>query len=298
MPARELNIKWPSSVLVLLLFAAALSVTDRGQAQSPFFDEDPLADFRKQTQETLGKELREAFPEIPSLLFRETAKSDNLEIREPLRRLLEAQNSAPPERRPALLLAADILGGQLWCDNRESLECRQLRDEMAVYKLTWAYSELGGGWYYHHDLLWRLWKEYGTTPWGEIAFVMLLDKGWDTTGMCTKGSDQFRDVIREGDAFLAERLGSPHRAWVRLLEAEAYETWWSLSRANPKEDDYATPETYKKGATQALEKAIAAYQEVIKTAPGTNIAAIARRQLKVLKPGGDTGQRKFFCVYD
>jgi hypothetical protein len=82
-----------------------------------------------------------------------------------------------------------------------------------------------------------------------------------------------------------------------LATGQAYETWWSLSHATPK-DDYVQPEKYREGRETALKRAIGIYEQVATLAPQSLEAAYARRQLPRLKLGLDTMQRRFFCVYD
>jgi len=96
--------------------------------------------------------------------------------------------------------------------------------------------------------------------------VLLAWMGWDGSGICEAGSDQFREVIAQGEKFLADHPSSPHRLDVTLAMGTAYETWWSLSRAKAG-DDYVE-------------------------------AAYARRRLLSLKLGIDTAQRAFYCIYD
>jgi hypothetical protein len=85
---------------------------------------------------------------------------------------------------------------------------------------------------------------------------------------------------------------------VLLALAEAYETWWSLSRASPEKEIYADPSQYQDGAETARDQAIAYYEQVLRQAPADAAAAAARRQLPRLRLGIDTNQRRFFCVYD
>jgi hypothetical protein len=134
--------------------------------------------------------------------------------------------------------------------------CDQLRDQIAEHKLTLAYSELGGGSYYQHDLLWRLWEQFPATDSGERAFVLLLDFGWDTSSTCAKGADLFREVILQGESFLQQHSNSPYRDYVVHLVGQAYSTYWSLSKQpTPAMADYVDPKLYQEGSEQARLKA-------------------------------------------
>lgn len=126
---------------------------------------------------------------------------------------------------------------------------------------------------------------------------MLLYHGWDTSVGCGLGSDQFREVINHGQQFLQERPTSARRLDVTLAVAQAYETWWSLSKAS-KKDDYADAVKYQPGAAEARAKAISHYQKLMELQRDGLPASYAREHLPRLKLGLDTNQRRFFCIYD
>ena len=78
-----------------------------------------------------------------------------------------------------------------------------------------------------------------------------LDLGWDTSGMCAKGTDQFREVIRQGESFLQQHPNSEYRAFVSHLVGQAYATWWMLSNEpTAAMADYVAPRPYKEGAAE------------------------------------------------
>jgi len=70
--------------------------------------------------------------------------------------------------------------------------------------------------------------------------------------MCAKGSDQFRDVIRQGESFLQQHPNSEYRPFVIHLVGQAYATRWTLSNEpTAAMADYVDPKPYKEGAEQA-----------------------------------------------
>jgi hypothetical protein len=103
-------------------------------------------------------------------------------------------------------------------------------------------------------------------------------------------------VIPKATEFLDRRQGSPYRLDVRFALAQAYETWWSLSKAAP--DAYVDPPLYAEGAEQARKSATDLYEEIASKAPESPLASYARRRLPRLKLRLDTQQRTFFCIYD
>ena len=211
--------------------------------------------------------------------------------------LLEAANTGAADRVCPLQLAADRLAGRVAMSDRESDEGRRQRDQLAAHGLSFEWDELGGTWVYTHDLLWRLWTTYPGTRWGEEAFLALLSRGWDTHVACRDGSDRFRLVIANSDAFLRANRETPLRAQVLLLLAQAHETWWSLSLASDR-DEYVDRRNYQSGALRARRNAIATYDELLQRYGRSQQADFARLALPRLSLGIDTGQRRFFCVYD
>jgi hypothetical protein len=176
-----------------------------------------------QIEQKTAANLSKDFPELEEIFKSQDPRPYIGAIGPLLQRLLVAAKSAAPERKPLLLLATDFIAGRLVLP-MAVLATPQLQrqlDELAAQGLTYRWAELDGEWAYQNDVLWRLWREYPSTEEGEDAFVLLLSKGWDTTRCCGQGSDNFRAVIREGEAFLAKRPESPHRLDVAFLLAQA-----------------------------------------------------------------------------
>jgi hypothetical protein len=189
---------------------------------------------------------------------------------------------------------------EIWCPSETKGQCDLVRGEFTQHKMNLAHSELGGVFYYQRDLLWRIWQQYPSTDWGERTFILLLNQGWDTSGNCAKGSDQFREVIRQGESFLLQRTTSSHREDVILLVGQAYATWWSLSNETGSggASDYVDPKRYHEGAEQARLKAIGYFEQVAQLAPETKFAEYAHLILPALRNQQIQTTYKFFCVYD
>lgn len=251
--------------------------------------------------EKLVGELRADYKDLPALVLEEPPyppKSyQQEEVRRTLRHLLVNATTAPPERRPALLLAADRLAERAHAGEVSPTGTGQILDQIAGCKLKYVWSHLGNEWAYDHALLLRVWQDYGSTDWGELAFVTLINMGWDTTVCCGKGSDRFREVIRRGEEFLTERPQARHRLDVLFALAQAYETWWSLSKAHV-QDGYVDRFRYLDGADSAHHKALRYYGRILQLAPGGYEADYARLRVPRLKLGIDTNQRRFFCICD
>lgn len=249
----------------------------------------------------LAEELGSTFPNLPPLLVEELPypreESKNEDLQTTLQVLLEKAATAPPERRPALLLAADRLAGRWDVAQRPSEGLGKIRKQFGPYQLNYEWNHLGSNWVYWGDLRRQVWQDYADTEWGEFAFVLFLSTGWDGTIGCAKGSDQFREVIERGEEFLSRRPHGKLMLDIVFMLAQAYETWWSAGQASI-QDSYVDRFQYQEKAARAREKAIDNYEEVMRLAPEGYEADYARRHLPRLKLAIDTNQRRFFCIYD
>jgi hypothetical protein len=226
--------------------------------------------------------------------------------------LLRDAEHASREGRALRLLAADALVSKLSGllvesppgGEREAEQARSVRQELARSGVKLGHMTHYGGLEYRNDLLWRVWKEFPDTAAGEMAFVELQRRGWNTDPNegCPKNPDLFREVIAKGEVFLAQRLQSRYRQETLYVLAVANESWWSIAHA-PADDPIVSAPPYPRRALNARqsaaarERAIQYYREVVRLAPESAEAASALRRLPRLELGLDTGQRRFFCSY-
>jgi hypothetical protein len=257
---------------------------------------------KTQVDQKLIAKIGADYPGLSEILKVDDAPQDPKIIRQLLDELLASAKSAPPEKKPALLLAADAMAARLPLPSvvPPNAELQRQLNDLAAEGLTFTWVEIDGGWTYENNLLWRLWREYPASEEGEDAFVLLLRQGWDAGPCCKTGLSSFNRVIKQGEAFLSSRAKSPHRQDVVFLVAQAYETWWSLSlvpEKNQQEGD-PSPEAYRAGAAAAREKAIGYYGEIIAADPDGVEADCSRKPLALLKANEDTRQRRFYCYCD
>jgi len=261
---------------------------------------DPMADFHQDLAKVLLHELSPILPDLSKFLGSQNWNSADPQYQRAAFDLIDAADHDTSDKRPALLLAADILAKEIICPTENKSECDRIRGEFDRRKLTLQYSELGGGFYYQRDLLWKVWQQYSATDWGERAFVLLLDQGWDTSTICAKGSEQFREVIRQGTSFLEEHPASPYRPVVTSMVAQAYATWWSLANETTTSPmaDYVDPKLYREGSEPARLKAMGYFEEVARLDPDTKFGEYARQILPALGQRQVQTNYRFFCVYD
>ncbi len=215
----------------------------------------------------------------------------------PLTTWLQAAAPLPPPRRAAALFVADQVLERTRCPfqlcaRRDSAKLEPLRALGADF----VWSELGGSWNYTRTWLVEAGTLDATGPIGEAVFLVLLRRGFDISGMCSEGGDEFRRVIREGEAFLAAHPGSPHQAEVRFLVAEAYRDIVAL--ANGAVADYADSSEYADEAPEAARSALADYRGVLGAGDTSATARVAWQRAFGLLAGIPPHGTRFFCVYD
>jgi hypothetical protein len=147
---------------------------------------------------------------------------------------------------------------------------------------------------YQHDLLKLIVRSREGTPLGADALVVLL-RSPEWTLNDNEWVPLFKTVIEIVASRRWRALKDPR---LTRIEGEAYETWWSLSRAQPTDpglvDKGVTPVDFSEGAGQARLKAIAAYEKVL---AAENDPGLRRRVLE-LRARHDTNQRAWYRIGD
>jgi hypothetical protein len=303
------QVKGAKATVGLLARDRELELASTRQGQHLLLDERPDASFEDSVDTSLANALGTQFPRAAALLSDTEEQPEPDSYYDAIARLADASRQAPPERRATLLLAADRLANRWSLPNSAALNGQyasrtaKLKDSDGMH---FVWSQLAGAWIYQHDLLWAIWKDAPASEWGQDAFFLLLESGWDTSGVCRNGSDQFRNVITQGESYLATNPQAANRLPVLFLVAQAYETWWSLSEwwsCSPVLDPSPAPcvpmpaaAQYQSGAAQARQKAIADYAELLKADPATYGTPELRRHLARLKLGIDTNERRYYCL--
>jgi hypothetical protein len=261
---------------------------------------DPLAEFREDLQKAVATALGGAFPDLKSVLGSRASRASNRAdptYRRMALQILDEAERVPADQRPGYFLAAELVAQDISCPFEDKAGCEQLRTDFARRGLSLDGAALGGVYVYAHDLLWRLWRDYPATDWGQRAFVLLLDRGWDTSPTCQKGADQRKEVIRQGEAFLKQWSNSRYRAAVTDLVGEAYGSWWSGDE--PSDDAPPSPIPPKQeGAEEARITAIGYFEQVVQLAPGTKLSEFAQQALQSLRDKQDLDNYRFICIYD
>lgn len=173
-------------------------------------------------------------------------------------------------------------------------EWRARMNSLARDGLTYEDDHLGGDWVPVHTMLNEVALARPDNIWGQRAFLAMTRRGWDPHCCCTSDEDAFTPVIERGEKFLREHPDSHLFLDVLVEVAAAYETQWSLSKAGP-DDVYASnPESYAEGADLARQRAIELYRLYAEKRGKPSVHQVLFR----LERNIDTGQRRYFCIYD
>ncbi len=200
-----------------------------------------------------------------------------------LRALLDDARKVEGPNRYALLLAADMLAGSLSFDSTEVPTDLPKGLEFGEDPESESPS-------YRHNILQEVLRDAPEASSAhDLAFLMMLDRGFDPSDSCEAGEDQFHRVASEAAAYLSKRPDSKYRADVSYLLAQAYEIWWSEGQ---KYDDKA-----REGAETARRRAVELYQQIVRAEPTSDRAHYAKLVLPWLMLRVPTDQRRFLCDY-
>jgi hypothetical protein len=210
--------------------------------------------------------------------------------------LLTAARTLPPARRSAALFVADQIldqsGGPFW-DKDQSPPIRK-RLEAQGAQFEWL--QLGGTYGYTHTWLKEAWNADPDGRAGELAFLTLMERGFETSGQCIdQHGKSFRAVIREGEDYLRRKPGSALSSDIHFLVAQAYGDIVTLAGGGGPEPNEAE---YQPEASTARSKAIEHYRTALESAPDNprvrEVWSDAWRLIAGIVPPGT----HFYCVYD
>lgn len=135
--------------------------------------------------------------------------------------------------------------------------------------------------------------------WGEAAFKVMTESGWEPTHSYLGAGIEYPEVILRGEEFLDRCPSSPIRPTVVRAVAQAYETWWSMSKVSSDVLECWDPCELRPWAEHARHQAIAYYASYL-SVPGLPASEIdeTRLRLFLLRRDQDTSQRRFFFFSD
>src|SRR5579862_941710 len=181
--------------------------------------------------------------------------------------LLAQSRQGSLRRWAELLIQADPLAERL--ARAELTENLRLLS-MQGFTLTYRWSGLSGKEEYQHDLLRVVIHTQEGTKWGADALVALFTRRGFPVELANSEEwvEPYRVVI---DLLESRRWRALKDPRLDRLLGEAYETWWSLSKANADDPNLAdrglSPADFADGADAARRSAIAAYERILGVAP-------------------------------
>jgi hypothetical protein len=205
----------------------------------------------------------------------------------------KAAHTGDPARWAKYLIEADAEAEKLARD--EAGGCCGLRCvRIGSFTLWYRFNEIEGRENYQHDLLQTIAQVHEGTPYGADALALLLPGGCRTIG--SAWVPYFRTVL---GILETKKWQDLHDFRLTRIRAEAYETWWSLSKMTAGDalvtDWQLDPVDFLEGADLARKRAIEGYQTLIKT--GHSNPDLQER-LKKIVAGQDTQMRSWVCYED
>lgn len=168
--------------------------------------------------------------------------------------------------------------------------------QLELEKLGARFTYEPGSERYFYELNW-LQKAYELDPKGQagdLAFVALMKRGFDTSQTCANGSEQFREVIRRGTEFLREHHAGEVEAQVHFTMGDAYRDIVALAEGL-QGDNYVDTTKYKPEAPAARAKSIAEYRAGLALDGKSQASLIANEQLRSLDAGEAPHYARFYC---
>jgi hypothetical protein len=163
---------------------------------------------------------------------------------------------------------------------------------------NYVHDELGGGDVYAHGLLNEAKTLAPAGPSADEVLLFQMERGFDESGMCSAGEEEFSQVIQQGESLLAGARALPTAtlASLHFMVADAYATIVWL--ANPTNSDYHDPKKYQPMAGSARAKALEHYRAAFRMEHGTVRAHAAWKNAWRLAVGLPLTSARYFCVYD
>ena len=228
------------------------------------------------------------------------AKLPGRKLVDGLAKWIGAAGKLEGRRRAAALLAADLVleGCQYAYGVADPDEGSAARKALAALGAEFNDSPLGGVTSYTRSWLDAARKLDPDGPIGDRSFRLLMTKGFDTSGTCSSGSEQFREVIDEGERYLAGKHDPAAAAEVELMVADAYRDIVALAAGAAQDYVEGEASDYAAQAPDARRKAIQHYRKALAASPASAATRRAWGEAWRLAAGLPPAHLRFFCIYD
>ena len=129
---------------------------------------------------------------------------------------------------------------------------------------------------------------------GDLAFLLLMQRGFNTSPGCENGNELFRQVLRRGTEYLRQRRSADIEARVHFMMGDAYRDIVALA-ADQHGDTYANSAAYKSEEANARTRAAAEYRAGLALDDKSEVSIIAKERLRGLQAGEAPPDTTFYC---
>jgi len=235
-----------------------------------------------------------ALLEKPDYFSGQNRPSDT-EVVATFRDWLTAAKSQAAGQQALTLLAADRVLDFL--DHNGVLVGEAARAEMKSLGADYVHDELAGGDVYAHGLLKQAKAVAPPGPSSDEVLLLQMERGFDETGACSAGAEEFSQVIDEGESLLAgaRTLPSSTLSSLHFMVGDAYATIVWLATTD---DEFHDLKKYQQTAESARVKALEHYRAAFNLEHGTARAQKTWEEAWRLAVGLPPLSGKYFCVYE
>lgn len=175
------------------------------------------------------------------------------------------------------------------------------RLELGKLGADFNYSPLGITFVYTRAWLKKALEIDPEGPAGDLAFRILMEMGFDTSGTCLGGKEMFRKVIEQGELFLKKTHDLESLAAVKFMVGVAYRDIVSLADGAEPYAPYVTDEEmkdYRGMAAEVKRKAIQYFRQALPKAGYTYETISTWTDAWRMIAGLPPVHARYFCVYD
>jgi hypothetical protein len=129
---------------------------------------------------------------------------------------------------------------------------------------------------------------------GELAFLLLLKTGFNTSPGCGNGEELFRQVLRRGTEYLRQPRSPDVEARIHFMMGDAYRDIVALA-AGQHGDTYADSAHYKPEEAGARTKAVAEYRAGLGLDNKSDASSLAKERLRSILAGEAPHDTSFYC---
>lgn len=216
-----------------------------------------------------------------------------------IQRWMATAQKLDARHKAAALLAADevlFMGKYPFISAPEA--GKQARQELSKLGAEFNYDGIGKYFVYTRTWLKQAHEIDPEGPAGELAFRILMEMGFDTSGTCSGGREQFRKVIEQGELYLKKKHDLESTVAVERMVANAYRDIVFIANGA---EFFAQIDDYKlnpKAAIGARIKAIQYYRKALPKAKYTYETTIAWTEAWRMIAGLPPVQVRYFCLND